>query len=190
MKLQSIATVGIVIGACVLAGCASRHNRQQPHQALLEVPQTTASLRVPPGQTLTLEVRAIGVQIYECGVDKGDETKFAWNFKAPEAELFDTHGKPPGQKIGKHYAGPTWEGNDGSKVVGQVRASENSSDPSAVAWLLLSAKSNSGSGIFAKTVSIQRLNTAGGKAPADGCDQAHLGAVARVPYTALYFFYN
>ncbi|HXA47302.1 MAG TPA: DUF3455 domain-containing protein, partial [Burkholderiaceae bacterium] len=157
---------------------------------LLEVPQTTASLRAPEGQTLTLAVNATGVQIYECGADIGDATKLKWNFKAPEAELFDTHGKLAGQKIGKHYGGPTWEGNDGSKVVGHVKASEMSSDPTAIPWLLLSTTSNSGSGIFAKTVSVQRLDTSGGKAPVEGCDSAHLGTQARVPYTAKYYFYN
>ncbi len=190
MKLQSVVTVGMVLGVAVLSACAGRHGKQQQHQPLLEVPQVTASLRVPEGQILTLETKATGVQIYECGVDKGDDTKFTWNFKAPEADLYDTHGKRTGQKIGKHYGGPTWEGDDGSKVVGHVRASENSPDASAISWLLLSAQSNSGSGIFAKTASIQRLNTSGGKAPDDGCDQAHLGKIARVPYTAQYYFYN
>jgi len=71
-----------------------------------------------------------------------------------------------------------------------VRASENSPDPSAISWLRLSAESNSGSGIFAKTVSIQRLGTNGGKPPADGCDSAHAGTQVRVPYTAQYYFYN
>jgi len=190
MKLQSIVTVGIVVGVSVLSGCVGKRGRQHEQQPLLEVPQVTASLRVPSGQTLMLETKASGVQIYECGKDKGDDTKFTWNFKAPEADLFDTHGKQAGNKIGKHYAGPTWEGNDGSVVAGQVRASENSPDPTAIPWLLLSAKSNSGAGIFAKTNSIQRLDTSGGKTPVDGCDQAHLGKIERVPYTAQYYFYN
>jgi hypothetical protein len=191
MKLQPLVTMCAALGVTVVCGCAGRHGHQQHDQApTLEVPQVTPSLRVPKDQTLMLEANARGVQIYECGVDKGDDTKLAWNFKAPEAELFETHGKLTGQKIGKHYGGPTWEGNDGSKVVGHVRSSENSPDPTAVPWLLLSAESNSGTGIFAKTVSIQRLSTQGGKPPTDGCDGAHKGQQARIPYTAEYYFYN
>jgi hypothetical protein len=37
--------------------------------------------------------------------------------------------------------------------------------------------------------SIQRLQTKGGKAPANGCDESHRGAQARVSYTADYYFY-
>ena len=111
--------------------------------------------------------------------------RFEWSFKAPEAELFDSDGK----KIGRHYAGPTWEANDGSKVVGEVKAKDNGPDPNAIPWLLLSAKSTSGSGIFSQTQSIQRLNTVGGQAPAEGCNQAQFGKETRVPYKAKYYFY-
>jgi hypothetical protein len=193
MKLQSAATIGILIAATALSGCMARriaHAGHEDHDKPLQVPQTPASLKVPEGRVLMTELRATGVQIYECGADKADDSKYAWNFKAPEADLFETHGKQRGEKIGKHYGGPTWEGNDGSKVVGAVQASENSTDADAIAWLLLGVKSNSGEGIFAKTANIQRLDTSGGKAPADGCDQAHVGTQARVPYTAKYYFYN
>jgi hypothetical protein len=37
---------------------------------------------------------------------------------------------------------------------------------------------------------IQRLDTAGGLAPTTGCDASHVGAIARVDYTATYFFYR
>lgn len=191
MKIQSVVTIGTIATLSTLSGCMAHHMGHQPHQEQpLQVPQTTASLRVPEGRVLMLDLKATGVQIYDCGTDKADDTKFAWNFKAPEAELFDTHGKQAGQKIGKHYGGPSWEGNDGSKVVGQVVASESSPDANSVPWLLLSVKSNSGDGIFAKTTNVQRLDTNGGKAPKDGCDQAHMGTQARVPYTARYYFYN
>jgi hypothetical protein len=188
MKLHSVLSMATIIGASVLSGCGTCPDHVS--QALPQAPDVPASLRVAPGQTLNLATRATGVQIYECGVDKGDSTKFTWNFKAPEAELFDLRDSRTDQKIAKHYGGPTWEGNDGSKVVGQVKSSENSSDANAIAWLLLSAKSNSGDGIFGKTTSIQRINTSGGKAPTSGCDLAHVGSVARTPYTAQYYFYN
>jgi hypothetical protein len=53
----------------------------------------------------------------------------------------------------------------------------------------LKAKSNEGTGTFSKVTYIQRVDTAGGKAPSDGCDQAHADAEARVDYTAYYYFY-
>src|SRR5512143_2601550 len=137
----AIATVSIV---SLLAGFSAARAATMP-----EVPE---ALKVPATQVLSLETQAAGVQIYECKASKDDPTRFEWVFKAPEAELFDSTGK----KIGRHYAGPTWESNDGSKVVGEVRAKDNGPDPNAIPWLLLSAKSNSGSGIFSQTQSIQR----------------------------------
>src|SRR5262245_39627554 len=69
-----------------------------------------------PGLTSYLTVPAKGVQVYTCG--KSAAGAWAWNFKGPEAELFNTEQK----KIGKHYGGPTWEGEDGGKVVGAAKA--------------------------------------------------------------------
>jgi len=143
------------------------------------------NLRAPATQTLTVSLQARGVQIYECGISKADPARFEWIFKAPEAELFDQAGK----RIGKHYAGPTWEADDGSKVVGAAKARDDGPDANAIPWLLLSATSAEGNGIFGQTQSVQRLNTVGGKAPADGCDQAQVGKLARVNYRATYNFY-
>ena len=170
----AIARVSIVV---LLAGFSTVKAGTMP-----EVPE---ALKVPATQVLSLETQAAGVQIYECKASKDDPTRFEWAFKAPEAELFDSAGK----KIGRHYAGPTWESNDGSKVVGEVRARDNGPDPKAIPWLLLSAKSTSGSGVFSKTQSIQRLQTTGGIAPAEGCTQAQVGKEARVTYKAKYYFY-
>lgn len=43
---------------------------------------------------------------------------------------------------------------------------------------------------MAKVSYIQRLETVGGLAPASGCDAEHVGAVLRVPYEAVYYFYK
>jgi hypothetical protein len=43
-----------------------------------------------------------------------------------------------------------------------------------------------GPGIFANTTFIQRVNTVGGKSPST--DGTFVGQVAKVPYTADYFF--
>jgi Protein of unknown function (DUF3455) len=166
-----------------LTACASNGTRTDVMS--VDVP---ANLAAPAGQVRSLEVTATGVQIYQCGAAAGANgmpTKFEWVFQGPEAELFNA----AGTKIGKHYGGPTWESNDGSTVVGEVKARADGPDASAIAWLLLSAKSNQGLGVFGKTLSIQRVSTVGGKAPASGCDAATVGAPARVAYKATYFFY-
>jgi hypothetical protein len=148
-------------------------------------PVIPENLKVPATQMLSLEARAAGVQIYTCGASKTDPARFEWIFKAPEADLFDGDGK----KVGKHYAGPTWESNDGSKVIGEVVAKDNGARADAIPWLLLSAKSTSGKGIFSQILSVQRLSTVGGKAPAEGCDKAQAGKEARIPYEARYYFF-
>lgn len=130
-----------------------------------------------------LEVPASGVQIYTCGKSAAAAT-WAWTFKAPEAALSDTQHKP----LGKHYAGPTWEGNDGGKVVGALKASAPSPAGNAIPWLLLDIKSREGSGAFTQAQGILRVATVGGVAPSGGCDEAHAGAESRVAYTATYLF--
>jgi hypothetical protein len=144
------------------------------------------SLRPSPTDVLLLQSKATGVQIYTCVARRDDLSKYEWTLKAPEAELYDSSGK----RIGKHYAGPTWESNDGSKVVGEVKARDNGPDSNAIPWLLLRAKSTSGNGIFTKATSIQRLDTIGGKAPPGGCDASLAGKELRVPYSATYIFFS
>ncbi|SFD12564.1 DUF3455 domain-containing protein [Collimonas sp. OK412] len=178
MTRKMLVTAATAWSALLLAGCAS-----PPATTAIVVPD---SLKVADTQALSLEAKATGVQIYQCAVAKADATQFEWRFVAPEADLFDNDG----QKIGKHYAGPTWESTDGSKVVGVLQAHSDAPVAGAIPWLLLTAKSTDGIGVFGLTKSIQRLQTAGGNAPADGCDQAQLGKEARVPYTAIYRFYS
>src|SRR6266849_2519210 len=131
----------ITLLAAASAGLSSLCAAQQPPPQL----QPSAN------EQLLLQVHAKGDQIYVC---KSDVAQFTWTLKAPDAQLFDKDGKP----FGKHFAGPSWEANDGSRVL-------------------------------SRATTIQRLNTKGGKAPATGCDAAHLGQELRVPYSADYVFY-
>lgn len=149
-------------------------------------PEVPANLRPPAGQVLFLEARASGVQIYECASKPDQPSSYEWAFRAPEASLAD----PAGRNLGKHFAGPTWESTDGSAVVGEAKARDPGPDPSAIPWLLLSAKSNTGAGVLSKTTSVQRVNTVGGVAPAAPCGATNARQVARVPYTATYYFYR
>ena len=172
-----IVPASICAGLIALAGCAS-HKPIPP----TDVP---ATLKVADGQALTAALHGTGVQIYECRASAQDPKRFTWIYQAPAAELSDRSGKD----VGRHYAGPTWEGYDGSKVVGDVVVRDNGPNPNAIQWLLLRAKSNSGKGIFGKTQSIQRLHTIGGIAPAASCDADHAGQRTRVAYSADYYFY-
>ncbi len=161
----------------LLSGCAS--------STVVRPPDAPEALRPPAGRQLALEALATGAQIYECSASKDQPARFEWVFKAPEAGLFDRKGR----KVGKHYAGPTWESTDGSAVVGEVKARDPGPDPTAIPWLLLTTKSNSGAGVFSQVKSIQRLQTVGGKAPTAPCSQDNAQQVVRVPYKAAYYFY-
>jgi len=140
-------------------------------------PEVPFQIAVPPGHKVHFHGFGVGVQIYTWnGTD--------WGSAVPEAVLF--HGENGVVVI--HSAGPTWESNSGSKVVGALPPLAVIVDTNAIPWLRLSAVSPEGPGIFARTTFIQRVNTTGGKAPSVA--GTVIGQVARVPYTADYFFYR
>lgn len=135
-------------------------------------------LRVEAGNKVVAHGFARGVQIY-----RWDGT--SWQFVAPEAVLYadaGLHGE-----ICLHFAGPTWESNSGSRVVGTM-IDQCTPDPDSIPWLLLGAVFTEGPGIFQDVTFIQRVNTVGGKAPTE--PGAFPGEIAKVPYTADYFFYR
>lgn len=136
------------------------------------------TVNAPAGHRVRFQAFALGVQVYTWNGT-------AWVFQRPEAGLY----ADPGYRgqIGTHYAGPIWEGNDGSKVQAAVveRCTPN---PGAIPWLLLQATPLQERGMFAGISYIQRLNTIGGTAPAE--IGAFIGQEVRVPYTAEYVFYS
>jgi hypothetical protein len=150
-----------------------------PPAAAQQVPQ---QLQPPANEQLLLQVHAKGDQIYAC---KSDAAQFSWSLKAPDAQLFDKDGKA----FGKHFAGPSWEANDGSRVTGRAVGNVPSPDADSIPWLLVTVLSHDGNGVLSRATSIQRLQTKGGKAPSSGCDAAHAGQEVRVPYSADYLFY-
>lgn len=163
--------------AALLAACSSTGPK---------VPEVPPQLKPPAEQRLFLETLASGTQIYECLPKPGQAGVYEWTFRAPEATLTDWSGRA----LGKHYAGPTWEAADGSRVLGEVKARDPGPDPKAIPWLLLGARSTFGKGVLTQTVSIQRVATVGGIAPTDPCSAANANQFARVPYTATYYFYK
>jgi hypothetical protein len=144
--------------------------------------QVPAALQTAADEQLVVRVHAKGDQIYSCKVDGAQA---GWTLKAPEAQLFDKDGKA----FGKHFAGPSWEASDGSRVVGKAAANVASPDADSIPWLLVKVVSHAGEGVLARVTSIQRINTKGGKAPASGCDAGHAGQEVRAAYSADYLFF-
>src|SRR5437899_12550351 len=95
-------------------------------------------IQVPDGNKVAFHAYAIGVQIYRWSGS-------AWVFVAPAAVLYANAGYDG--EVGTHYAGPTWESNSGSKVVGK-RLQGCTPDPTAIPWLLLQAGSTDGPRTF------------------------------------------
>ena len=150
-----------------------------------------ASIAVPDGNRLIAHTYAKGVQVYVCTQDAKDSTRYTWVFKEPRAKLYADNGYH--KLVGTHYfdAGkkPTWEATDGSKVSGVKVQQANSTDSTAIPWLLLQSVATEGSGEFTPVLFIQRIHTGGGKAPAIA-DKAHKGQLIEVAYTAEYLFYG
>lgn len=134
------------------------------------------------GDGAALALIGEGVQIYRC-VQAGAVA--AWQFKAPDAMLTDESG----HRVGHHFAGPSWQAEDDSIVVGEPLVASPAPQAGAIPWLVLRAKSHAGDGLFAKVAYIVRSATEGGSAPTAGCDAAHVGAEARVGYRATYTFF-
>jgi hypothetical protein len=70
-----------------------------------------------------------------------------------------------------------------------VKARADAPGGRSIPWLLLEAKTTSGTGVFSRVTSIQRTDTVDGLAPETGCDAQHLGARQASPYRAVYSFY-
>jgi hypothetical protein len=125
-----------------------------------------------------LSVHAEGAQVYECKA--GADGKLAWAFREPIATLL-----ADGKTVGRHYAGPSWEHNDGSAVVGKVIGNAPGTGPNDIPWLKLEVATRRGSGVLTPVTTVQRINTKGGKLTG-ACDTA--GAFSSVPYAADYVF--
>ena len=166
----------------LIAGLGGAASAQSTPISAAPIPE---NLEPPADSVLLFALEARGVQIYVCEEDPNDATAFVWTFKAPEAELFNGRG----EVVGSHFAGPTWQGQDGSAVIGAVLERAAAPDAGAIPWLLLEAKGHEGGGAFSTITHIQRLDTVGGVAPTEGCDEAHAGEEVRAPYEATYTFF-
>jgi hypothetical protein len=143
-----------------------------------------AALQPPAGYTVAFKAKATGVQIYTSKADGG--AALQWTFDAPLAELTAINGSTL-----HHYAGPSWEAADGSKVtrdmatpVASLPAKHASAD---IPWLLVKVVADPAAGVLSKVVYVQRISTQGGIAPDKPPVRA--GTTVGVPYTATYVFY-
>jgi hypothetical protein len=131
-----------------------------------------------PGEVVVVSLHAEGAQVYDCKA--GADGKLAWAFREPIATLMED-----GKTVGRHYAGPNWELNDGSAVVGKMAGSAPGATANDIAWLKLDVASRRGSGVLTPVTTVQRISTSGGKL--DGaCDKA--GTWRSMPYSAEYVF--
>ena len=137
------------------------------------------------GMSSSERLAARGVQVYQCRATPGAASgPMQWVFVAPQADLFDAEGR----RVGRHFDGPRWQADDGSRIVGSVKARVDAPRAGAIPWLLLTTASEGRAGRFSRVAQVQRVNTTGGVAPEAGCDAASLGVSVRVPYTADYVF--
>ena len=158
----------------------------QAAQAAPVPPAVPTDIAVEAGHKPFLVGHAVGVQIYPCTTVPGG---YAWGASTPRADLYDDHGN----RIVRHFGGPSWQAKDGSTVVAR-RDSGVSVDPTAIPWLRLkatSATSGPDGDRLAGTTYIQRIATTGGLTPPAGqCDATTAGTAREVPYTADYVFWK
>jgi hypothetical protein len=159
-------------------------------------------LVVPEGHRPFLSARAFGTQNYIC-LPASSGPGLAWAATGPQATLFDDEAR----QVLTHYLSPnpdepgrpsraTWQHSRDSSAVWAF-ATKTSSDadfvaPGAIPWLRLDVvgaeAGPDGGDRMVETKYIQRVETLGGMAPADGCTA--VGVRTFVPYAATYVFYE
>lgn len=173
-RIQWIQTAAWLPTLVVLASSAASALAQADNRA----PDVPAEISVGDTNKVHFHGFGVGAQVYTW---QGS----SWSSAVPDATLFDDDGNI----VATHFKGPTWQSNSGSKVVGKLPPSGAVTvDTNAIPWLRLQAVMPQGPGIFANTTFIQRVNTIGGKTPST--NGVFIGQIARVPYTADYFFYR
>jgi hypothetical protein len=162
---------GIALVAATAASALATDNR---------APEVPPQIAVEEGNKVSFHGFGVGFQVYRWN-------GISWGNAVPDATLFDEDGNVVSSHFGVS-TGPAWQSNSGSKVAGKLPPAAVIMDTNAIPWLRLEALTTEGPGVFADTTFIQRVNTTGGKAPS--ADGTSIGQVARVPYTADYFFYR
>jgi len=192
-----LAAVGMT--AAVLSACKSMP--MTPMMMKVDNAALPEPVRVPAGQKVVMTTSGVGEITYECREKKDMAGQHEWAFVGPVATLYGADRKA----VGKYYAGPTWEANDGSKVTGkqvavspaaagniplQLVKAEPAMAATTAATMTQTAVATAGGGAMTGISYIQRLNTKGGVAPAMACDATSKGKRQQVAYEADYVFYG
>lgn len=172
--------LSMIAAAIALSACASAPMMMKVDNAALPEP-----VRVPAGQKVMMSTTGVGEITYECREKKDMAGAHEWAFVGPVATLYSGDKKT----VGKYYAGPTWEANDGSKVTGKQLAVAPAA-PGNIPLQLVKTDPAMGAGAMTGVSYIQRLNTKGGVAPAMACDATSKGKRQQVAYEADYVFYG
>ena len=172
--------LSMIAAAIALSACASAPMMMKVDNAALPEP-----VRVPAGQKVMMSTTGVGEITYECREKKDMAGAHEWAFVGPVATLYSGDKKA----VGKYYAGPTWEANDGSKVTGKQLA-VSPATPGNIPLQLVKTDPAMGAGAMTGVSYIQRLNTKGGVAPAMACDAMSKGKRQQVAYEADYVFYG
>ena len=208
------ASRGLISAACAAVIAFTFAAALPAHAAKVTPPDVPGNLKVLDGTHAYLVGHAVGTQNYVCSPSATTNAGVAYVLFTPEATLLNDDG----DQLITHYFSPNpdlRDGNTNPAVVadGAIRATwQHSRDGStiwakmhpngsadvnsdAVAWVLLDVVGNqpgfTGGDFLTNTTQVQRLNTAGGKPPKQGCDSASdLGHQAFSRYTADYFFYT
>lgn len=216
LKIEKTLRVRRLFAAALVLGCTLGTATNAAAQNIAP-PNTPAIITPPAGNAAFLLGRALGTQGYVC-LPQGTGASWTVNSARPEATLFQTffgldvqiitHFLSPNTNPNQNAPNPlpfgnaTWQSSlDSSKVwaqtLGSIAAGSDPSCPNAgaIGCLLLqsigSLRGPTGGRSLTKTTFIQRLNTKGGSAPADGClVSADVGKQTLVPYTADYYFFG
>jgi hypothetical protein len=179
--------------AALVIGCAYGAATNAAAQTMTN-PATPAIITPPAGNSAFLLGHAVGTQGYVC-LPTSEGASWTVNSARPDANPNEFAPDP------LPFGSPTWQSSfDNSKVWAQalhsIPAGSDASCPNdgAITCLLLqsigSQQGSAGGRVMTATTYIQRLNTKGGSAPANGCSTStDVGKQTLVPYTADYYFF-
>jgi hypothetical protein len=185
---------------CVSALAVTLAFAQQPaYGQQVTPPDVPDNIQVPAGHRAFLLGHAGGTQNYIC-LPAETSSGVAWILFGPQATLFNDAGR----QITTHFLSPnpvegdalraTWQH---SRDTSTVWATAIASSPveHTIPRLLLrvtgAQHGNAGGDRLSRATFIHRVNTAGGVAPATGCDLlSDVGSRQFVPYEADYVFYK
>src|SRR5262245_61795324 len=120
----ALAAVAFVLAGLALSSVPAARAEDFAPPAL---PAGCGSIQVQAGNEVTFHAYALGVQVYRWNGT-------SWVFVEPRAMLFADRNYRG--RVGIHYAGPTWESNGASSVLGRrVQGTGCTPDPTAIAWL-------------------------------------------------------